>query len=148
MFRRFTGWHMLGVMVAFFGVIIAVNFTMASIAIGSFGGTVVDNSYVASQQFNGWLEDAREQDALGWRAEEEWREDGMLALTLHGAPDPAIVTAIARHPLGRQPDMPMTFERVAAGEYVSAEALPAGRWTLRLQVNSAGAEWREEIHLQ
>ncbi len=38
-------------MVAFFGVIIAVNVTMATIAIASWTGLVVQNSYVASQEF-------------------------------------------------------------------------------------------------
>ena len=36
-------------------------------AIGTFGGTVVDNSYVASQNYNRWLADADEQEALGWK---------------------------------------------------------------------------------
>jgi nitrogen fixation protein FixH len=56
--RQFTGgtWRR---MVAFFGVVIAVNLTMARLAIGSFGGVVVENSYVASQKFNGWLDRPR-----------------------------------------------------------------------------------------
>ncbi|MGE0776676.1 MAG: FixH family protein, partial [Sphingomonadaceae bacterium] len=55
MTRSFTGRHMAIILIAFFGVVIAVNFYMARMAIGTFGGTVVDNSYVASQRFNGWL---------------------------------------------------------------------------------------------
>jgi nitrogen fixation protein FixH len=53
--RRFTGRHMTGILVAFFGVVMTVNFTMAYVAISGFGGTVVDNSYVASQNYNRWL---------------------------------------------------------------------------------------------
>jgi nitrogen fixation protein FixH len=40
---KFTGWHMTTILVAFFGVVIAVNFFMARMAVGTFGGTVVDN---------------------------------------------------------------------------------------------------------
>ena len=57
--RRFTGYHMAAILVAFFGVIIAVNMVMATLATRTFGGVVVENSYVASQEFNGWLKDAR-----------------------------------------------------------------------------------------
>ena len=50
--REFTGRHMLVIMVAFFSVIIAVNLTMAFFARSSWTGAVVENTYVASQQFN------------------------------------------------------------------------------------------------
>ncbi len=60
----FTGWHMLGIMVAFFGVIIAVNITMAYKAVSSWSGLVVKNTYVASQEFNDKAETGKEQAAL------------------------------------------------------------------------------------
>ena len=63
--RKFTGWHMTGILVAFFGVVVSVNVFMAQAAISTFDGTVVDNSYVASQKFNGWLDKAEAQKALG-----------------------------------------------------------------------------------
>ncbi len=52
----FTGKHMLGVMIAGFGIVAAVNFYMASLAVGGFHGIVVENSYVASQKFNDWID--------------------------------------------------------------------------------------------
>ena len=63
---KFTGWHMTAIFVAFFGIVMAVNFYMARMAVGTFGGTVVDNSYVASQEYNSWLGAAARQDKLGW----------------------------------------------------------------------------------
>ena len=56
----FTGWHMLAIMLAFFGTIITVNFTMAYLATSSWSGLVVKNTYVASQQFNGKTEAIRQ----------------------------------------------------------------------------------------
>ena len=50
MTRKFTGWHMTAILVGFFAIVISVNLFMARAAIGSFGGVVVDNSYVASQR--------------------------------------------------------------------------------------------------
>jgi nitrogen fixation protein FixH len=63
---QFTGKHMLLIMVAFFGVIIAVNIAMATLARTSWTGAVVANSYVASQEFNEKISEARTQVALGW----------------------------------------------------------------------------------
>ncbi len=79
--RKFTGWHMLAIMVMFFGTIISVNLTMAMFAVGSWTGLVVKNSYVASQHFNDTLEDARRQKALGWSSALEYR-DGAAHLAL------------------------------------------------------------------
>jgi nitrogen fixation protein FixH len=148
MMRRFTGWHMLATMVAFFGVVIAVNLTMARIAIGSFGGVVVENSYVASQEFNDWLDAAEAQEALGWDVETMWREDGRLMLQIAGAPEQLSATATARHPLGQLPTRELVFERAPSGEYVSTQELPQGRWTLRLTLASGGDEWRREEELR
>ena len=151
--RRFTGWHMLAAMVAFFGVVIAVNVTMARIAIGSFGGVVVDNSYVASQHFNGWLEQARAQEALGWQVTSTWRPDRLVQVGV-ALPDspasagPVTVTATARHPLGSLPDRALTFRRQPDGSFVSTEEVPDGRWTLRLQVTAGSAVWRHEEELR
>jgi nitrogen fixation protein FixH len=64
--REFTGSHMLLSMLAFFGVIIAVNVTLAVVSRSSWTGLVVENSYVASQNFNEKLVEGREQAALGW----------------------------------------------------------------------------------
>ncbi|MEM6585333.1 MAG: FixH family protein, partial [Pseudomonadota bacterium] len=55
---KFTGKHMLITMVVGFGIVAAVNFYMASRAVGGFHGIVVDNSYVASQKFNDWMDEA------------------------------------------------------------------------------------------
>ena len=65
--KVFTGWHMTAILVGFFSTVIAVNVYMAHAAISTFGGTVVDNSYVASQEFNGWLAAAKKQQQLGWK---------------------------------------------------------------------------------
>ena len=64
--KAFTGRHAAMILVAFFGTVIGVNMVMASFALSTFGGTVVDNSYVASQHYNEWLARADAQDRLGW----------------------------------------------------------------------------------
>lgn len=146
MTQRFTGWHMAGILVAFFAVIIAVNMTMARYAVSTFGGVTVENSYVASQHFNRWLDEAAVEQSLGWSAQVERLEDGRIALALAGPASGADVTAIARHPLGTQPDQLLHFAQ-EGGRYLSREKLPVDRWTLRLSISDQGRRWRTEVPL-
>lgn len=147
MTRRFTGRHMLGILLAFFGTVIAVNMIMARYAIGTFGGIVVENSYVASEKFNDWLAQAEEQKALGWDALPTWRPDGRLAVAVSGAPTAVTVFATARHPLGRLPDRALGFDRLPNGAFLSREPLPEGRWIVRLKLSDGVHNWAAEEHL-
>ncbi|MEH6702567.1 FixH family protein, partial [Parasphingorhabdus sp.] len=50
--KKFTGYHAAAMIVSFFAVVVVVNLVMAQFALSTFSGTVVDNSYVASQKYN------------------------------------------------------------------------------------------------
>ncbi len=143
MTQQFTGRHMAVILVSFFAVVFAVNFVMASRASSTFGGVVVENSYVASQQFNRWLGEARAQQQLGWSASASRAADGRVRVAVSGAGPGVGVTALARHPLGRQPDRTLGFDRGADGVFVSSKPLPAGRWTLHLELREGTATWRQ-----
>jgi nitrogen fixation protein FixH len=145
----FTGRHFAMIIVAFFAVVVAVNLVMARYASATFGGVVVENSYVASQEFNGWLADARREAALGWSAEVRRTGDGSIAVTLFGAPaEGLILKGEARHPLGRERDRALAFRRLANGQFLSNEPLPAGRWKLRLEALAGSQRWRREQDLR
>jgi nitrogen fixation protein FixH len=146
--RTFNGWHMAAILAGFFGVIIAVNLVNARFARGTFGGVVVENSYVASQDFNQWLDEAKAQQALGWDEVTTWRPDGRLAVAVTGVPEEAVLKGLARHPLGRLPDRGLIFDRIGSGRYLSRQALPDGRWDLRLTLAADGQVWRRQEHLQ
>lgn len=139
MARRFTGWHMLTIMLIFFGVVIGVNIVMARYAISTFGGTVVDNSYVASQRFNGWLAQARGQQKLGWKAELGVDPQRRVTFSVTGADGVPLggltLSAVAHHPLGREKEVPLTFIPTGAGAYRSLASLPTGRWIVRFEAH-------------
>lgn len=132
---RFTGRHFTAIIVAFFGVVIAVNLTMAMFATRTFGGVVVENSYVASQKYNGWLDAARKQDRLGWKIVPSI--DGRRHVLVSVSVDGAVVSGFARHPLGREPDVPLTFH-----QFRSIQSLPPGRWAVHLLVRRGNDEAR------
>ena len=135
MTRRFTGWHFTAIIVAFFGVVVAVNLTMAVFATRTFGGVVVENSYVASQKYNGWLDAARKQNRLGWKIVPSI--DSQRHVLVSVGVDGVVVSGFARHPLGREPDVRLTFH-----QFRSIQALPPGRWAVHLLVRRGNDEAR------
>ena len=146
--RTFNGRHMTAIMVAFFGVVIAVNLVNARFANSTFGGEVVENSYVASQDFNRWLDEAKTERGLGWDEVTTWRPDGRLVVAVKGTPPGVTLHAIARHPLGQLPDRSLAFDRLGNGQFLSREALPEGRWDVRITLAADGHVWRRQERLQ
>ncbi|WP_265587585.1 FixH family protein [Sphingomicrobium arenosum] len=127
----FTGRKMALVLVAFFGVVMAVNFTMARLAIGNFGGTVVDNSYVAGQAHDEWAEAQQRQDALGWDAGATWRSDGRVEVRITG-PDASGLEGRAEHRLRKSEDVALTFVPLGDNLFLSEQAVGEGRWSVRV----------------
>lgn len=139
MIKRFSGWHAAAVLIAFFGVVIAVNLTMAVFATRTFGGVVVENSYVASQKYNDWLAAAERQQKLAWTIEPALDDQRRVTIAL--SIDGAKVSGFARHPLGREADVPLTFV-MEGNEARTVNALPPGRWNIHLLVRRGAAEAR------
>lgn len=149
--KPFTGWHMTAILIAFFGVIIAVNFTMARLAMSTFGGKVVENSYVASQHYNEWLQRAAVQDRLGWMHDVSVDGDRHVRVLMRkdGKPlDGLHATAEISHPLGRTVPATLRFEGVSDGVLRSVEPLAVGRWRLDLRVARGPDEARYRVELR
>jgi len=137
--RKFTGWHMLTILVAFFGVVIAVNVMMAHYALSTFSGEVVENSYVASQRFNGWLDEAKAERALGWKVDvtETGNTLSVAFDDRDGKPiTGAKLTADATHPLGDETVHGLRFVETKPGIYVAP--LASGRWQVHLLAEANG----------
>jgi nitrogen fixation protein FixH len=154
-FKAFTGWHMTAIMVTFFVIVMGVNFLMARYAVGTFGGTVVDNSYVASQQYNKWLAEGRRQDALGWGVTVSLDRERHVIMTLNrksgGNAEPLVGAQIklrATHPLGRFPADDLAFNSMAAGQYRSVRALPQGRWNCHVEIRLGDDILKQKASLQ
>ena len=131
MTKPFTGWHMTAILVGFFSTVIAVNVYMAHAAISTFGGTVVDNSYVASQEFNGWLAAAKKQQQLGWKTGVSIDSERHVHIAASSAGIPVEGLAgpgQASPPLGAKPPIELPFPVTADGSLKSVQALPGGRW--------------------
>ncbi|UAB78899.1 FixH family protein [Erythrobacter sp. SCSIO 43205] len=145
--QRLTGRRVALIFVAGFGIVAAVNFTMASLAVGGFHGVVVNNSYVASQNFNRWLEAAEASKALGWKASAERGESGHVTITTQYVPEGAVVSAELRRPIGEHAFASLDFAPKGGGTFASTQPVDAGRWTMRLTITSGDDVWISESEL-
>lgn len=132
---EFTGRHMAIIMVAFFGVIIAVNLTMATLASRSWTGLVVKNSYVESQKFNSVLRQSRVQDALNWAGEFSQSKNG-VKFELRQADGKFVefdkVVVIIRRPATEILDQLIPMTPVGNGAYFGEVKLDGGTWTAEI----------------
>lgn len=147
----FTGFHMLAIMIAFFGVIIAVNVTMAVTASTSWTGLVVKNTYVASQEFNRKAQEGRAQAALGWTATLTVK-DGAVRFSLadtDGAMKPMQGgTATFRRPVNDVEDTVVTLAAEPDGSLKGPVALADGAWIVEVQAEAGLAHpYRETRRL-
>lgn len=147
--REFTGKHMLISILAFFAVVIGVNLTMAMLARRSWTGLVVENTYVASQQFNDKAKEGRAQAALGWRgsltiAAGEVRYNLVDA---QGKPVPLhSVRVLFRHPAYETEDQAVTLAASSGGapsttaEFTARHTPKDGVWIVEIDAEAGLAE--------
>lgn len=139
---EFTGRHMLIITLTFFGVIIAVNMTMATLARSSWTGLVVQNSYVASQQFNRKAEEGRAQAALHWQGKLTVA-DGMIRYLLRDADGklvlPTSVKVAFRHPASDAEDRMVELLPEPGGAFSARQAVRDGAWIVEVHAETGRA---------
>ena len=149
--REFTGKHMLVVILSFFGVIIAVNLTLAYFAVGSWTGLIVKSSYVASQDFNNVLAAAEAQDALGWTSTALYQH-GVLTFELKDAQGKVLygyqVDATVERPIHENEDHALVLQSAAGGPYQAPVDLAPGAWVAKIvATGSDGSLYRQDFRL-
>ena len=145
--KTVTGWHVFMMFALGFGIIIAVNLTLAVNAVRTFPGLEVSSSYADSQDFD-IRRDA--QEALGWNASVEVdAQTGVLTLHLvddSGQPvAPAQLEALLTRPTNREEDQLLELTR-NAGAFTAPVSVGPGRWRLRLTGEARdGTAYRHNI---
>ncbi|HEV2507241.1 MAG TPA: FixH family protein [Mesorhizobium sp.] len=144
---EFTGRHMLIITLTFFGVIVAVNMTMATLARSSWTGLVVQNSYVASQQFNRKAEEGRAQAALHWQGMLTVA-DGVIRYALVDADGkpvlPASVRVAFRHPAYDAEDRTIDLVPEPGGTFSTRQAVRDGAWIVEVDADvGRGSPYRQ-----
>ncbi|HEY9163936.1 MAG TPA: FixH family protein [Magnetovibrio sp.] len=144
--KRADGWWYPWVFVAGFGVVIAVNSTLAYFAVNSWTGLENAHPFQAGQAFNEELAQKSAQANLGWRvqpvfeatpATEQSAHTGVMRMTFTGPDgksiDNLVIEAMAVRPTSEGHDQALAFTAQGKGTYVAPIDLPlAGQWELRI----------------
>ncbi len=148
MMREITGRKVFLMMVGFFGIIIAVNLTMAFFAVRTFSGLEVANSYDASQGYDA----ARAaQLALGWDVAAEYTGEE-IAIYVRDAETGGPVrvtdlTALVGRATHERADFTPEFQQVGA-RFAAPATLEPGNWVVRLQATAPnGTVFRQRLPL-
>ena len=131
--RQFTGWHMLVVMLSFFALIIGVNVYFAVVAMRSWTGLVVEDSYASGQDYNEKVQRTEAQLALGWTSTLTYAA-GTFSFGLldgKGAPLAASdVSAQITRPLGDRDVKLIALQSQPDGSFSAPIALGSGAWNV------------------
>lgn len=142
---RIRGWHVLLFLIAFFGIMMAVNTVFVVEALATHPGDDLPDAYEQGLAFNTQLQANRAQAGLGWQANVGVRRDAAGAQTISisiedksGAPVTGLrLAGQMRHPAAAALDRPIAFKQVAPGKYEAAIANPEQiHWDLDLTAKS------------
>jgi nitrogen fixation protein FixH len=127
-------------------VTVAVNAAMIFYAMNSFPGAVGDNAFDISNSYDRLTRNAEQQARLGWLVVVESADARPIvhAQDRAGAAlGSAIVSGMARRPVGPAQQTALTFARAPDGRFVANAALAGvGQWDLSLLVEQDGKQLR------
>ena len=142
---------MLAGFILFFGVIIGLDVSFATLAYRSFPGEAAADPYEAGIAYNRTLAQHRREAALGWRAEADsaGAEINFRIVDRSGAPLRGLrVSGTATRPATETGAETLTFREVDAGRYVAARPTSRGAWDVAVTArNTSGARFEAERRL-
>jgi nitrogen fixation protein FixH len=141
--REITGRMVFICLLAFFAVVIGVNFVLVGAAISTFGGLQTESSYKAGLAFGSEITAAQAQEARHWRvvAKVLPTKDGMTIVEM-SAQDSAGqplsgLDAIVRlsHPTDRRLDHALTMHEDAPGRFRGNTTQAKGEWDVVIELS-------------
>ncbi len=145
--KPLTGRKVLLIALASFGVIIGVNLTMAYLAVGSFPGLEVKNTYVTSQSFD---KEREAQVRLGWTTKASYDGEFLTLSIVDANGNPAAIndlTASVGRATHANADVNIAFTQ-AQSPYKFALPLDYGKWELRFSAVAADStDFRQRLKI-
>jgi len=144
---RLTGFHVLMMLIVFFGIIFAVNFQLVYYANTSWTGLLPGNGYEASIKYDAEAKKARAMLAKGWKAILGDTSGHKLYITLttkDGKPVTGLKTeATIGHPAGDRDDHALKMRETAPGHYQTEAPVKPGSWRVDVKFLQGGKlVWR------
>jgi len=144
--RQLTGRMVLAGLLAFFAVVMVVNFTMARYALSTFAGVETESSYKAGLVFTKEADAAAAQEQRHWDVEVDidalggtGRQLSVRAVDAAGKPLSGLVAdGRFSHPTDARRDVTLDLEPLGDGRYRAKADVPAGQWDLVIDFTQGG----------
>lgn len=140
---RIAGWHVLVAIIAFFGVIVAVDGAFLVAAYRTFPGQVSDTPYEDGLAYNRTVARRQAQLALGWSASAAVDGPSVVVEMRDrvGAPLEGLkVRGALRRPATETGKIELAFVETAPGRYAARTAPASGGWDLKIQAARGASE--------
>ena len=137
---RVTGWHVLIAVVAFFGIVIAVDTVFVVSAYRTFPGQVSATPYEDGLRHNRSVARLKAQSELGWRALAAPAQGRVEVEMVDQTGQPIRGLALSgdlQRPATEAGRIVLTFTEVSPGRYAAPAAPAAGVWDLRFAATGA-----------
>lgn len=146
--RRLTGGMVLLGLIAFFGVIFAVNGVLVHEALSTFGGVETDSSYRAGQMYEHDIAMAKAQDERHWRVDAALvpaAEGALIDISARDAAGTPLsgmdATVTLERPTDRRLDHAVAVRQDGPGHFRgSADNVLPGQWDLVIELTRAGEQ--------
>lgn len=139
--------------VAGFAIVVAVNATMITFAVGSFSGLYTPKPRERGLHYNTVVAEQKARDALGWRIDTAWRaETGRLEIAVFDALGQPLagahVVAELVRPVEKRSPVGMTLATIDTGKFAGYLQLPVrGNWDLDVVVEHGGDRFAQTRRL-
>lgn len=137
---RVTGWHVLTAVVAFFGIVIAVDTIFVVNAYRTFPGQVSATPYEDGLRHNRSVARLKAQSALGWRALAAPAQGRVEVEMVDQTGQPIRGLALSgdlQRPATETGRIVLRFTEVSPGRYAAPAAPAPGLWDLRFATTGA-----------
>jgi nitrogen fixation protein FixH len=143
---KLTGWHVLAIFCALFGITIAVNGYFVTMALKTFSGES-EHAYMEGLKFNEQIAANHTQAALSWKMELSMARgaggDARFTASLRDASGGPVTGAVMTGLVGRttsdEQDIALRFTEVTPGDYVAGVSqLGPGRWLFHVDAKRNG----------
>lgn len=137
MTKPITGRTVLFAMLAFFGVIFAVNGSFTYFALSSFPGLTTEQAYEEGLSFNQTLENVAKQNAIGWISAVQLTQGGQVTIEIADRDGKALsglnVQTVLMRPLDNESDQTLSLKEIRPGNYQTTGAqINPGQWRVEL----------------
>lgn len=140
------GWHVLLILLGFFGITVCVNAVFTAYALSTFSGEDIAKPYLRGLAYNETLAKRAAQAALNWKATigvvREREDDALISVSIttgDGTPLSALdVEATLRRPTDARRDRTVRLEPAGDGSYRARAAdVERGQWDIIAHASSA-----------